>query len=313
MSLFCCFTVFLTKPSLYCSLKTRYGIQTELKFCISFCASQYVIVGCLVEAIVVCVLAMTTIRLSKDVDAWNADGSSSDKIDEISWIQFWHEKTKIKTTVPCSFSGCPRQAEVGGHIWISGRHKNVFIAPICRKCNFSGNSSRMQNGGSQLRRHTVVVKVGMTREMRDAPRRFAIGERSCQSCGEDISDRPPDHTKCLGCFRTKGVVESVFAHAIFDPPKRNGSRRFGKAGRSCQSCGEDISDRPPNHTKCLGCFRTKGVVESVFAHAIFDPPKRNGPRRFGKAGRSCQSCGEDLSDRPPSHTSCLGCFHGDRY
>ena len=44
---------------------------------------------------------------------------------------------------------------------------------------------------------------------------------------------------------------------------------------------------------------------------------RNAPRRFAQEPRRelrrrCERCDVDISDRPPNHTVCLNCFHGDR-
>jgi len=169
-------------------------------------------------------------KLVQDLHAWNVDGSSADRLVHCSWIKHWEDETGLQRGV-CSFEGCSHEAEHGGHVWI--KNKGVYIAPVCKSCNYIKNIDRMQHGDgkhSSLRRGTVVVKTEYTEEMACSDRRIAINVRRCEQCDADISDRPPGHTRCLGCYRSPG--------------------------RQCEQCAADISDRPPTHTRCLGCYRS---------------------------------------------------------
>ena len=173
----------------------------------------------------------TVKRLLRGVDAWNVDGSSTDKLHRQSWIVFWEEQTGLRRN-KCSYKGCSRRGEHGGHLWLKGH--GVCIAPICSRCNNPHNIDRWQQSGggnSTLNTGVTVVHVGMTRDMKTAPRMIAV--RCCESCELDISDRPANHTLCLDCWRG--------------------------GGRHCESCELDISDRPANHTLCLDCWRSARV------------------------------------------------------
>ena len=159
----------------------------------------------------------------------------------------------------------------------SDRRGSCFIAPICRGCNYHENPDRMQGSGSQIKHHTVVVDIGMTEEMRNAARRIAVEERTCERCDEDISDHPDSHTVCLRCYRNR---------------------------RGCERCGEDISDRPHNYTRCYTCFR--GWNEDCRKRKS---PCKESPNPARRARvRRCDCCREDISNRPPSHTLCYCCY-----
>jgi hypothetical protein len=193
------------------------------------------------------------LRLFDPVEAWNADGTA-DAVPFLagSWIAE-AEAVTGRRRGRCSFEGCPNMAEVGGHVWVWSI--GCVIAPICRLCNNPRNMERRQGGGSRLRANIEVFRTHMTEGMSNAERRFAQEPRRwCERCGIDISDRPPNHTVCLNCFRgDRGRAH----HDIYD----RGHRAYGFAtpqnmnARSCMSCGTDISDRPPNHTVCLRCYR----------------------------------------------------------
>ena len=147
--------------------------------------------------------------LMRDKNAWNVDGSK-DAVPPSggSWIRYWKSKTGKNAHKRCSFVSCEAEAEVGGHIWIGGGNA-VYIAPICKGCNWCKNEKRMQGSGSQLRSGTEVVLVAYTQGMRSADRRIAPREsegedgyeRECRSCGVDISNRPPNFTQCYTCWR----------------------------------------------------------------------------------------------------------------
>ena len=152
----------------------------------------------------------------------------------------------------CSFEGCPNMAEVGGHVWV--RSIGCVIAPICKPCNSPQNMARRQGGGSYLRANIEVFQTHMTEGMLNAERRFAQEPmRLCEGCRVDISRTPANHKVCLNCFHgDRGRAR----HDIYD----YGHSAYGFAtpqsrnARSCM-CGTDISDRPPNHTRCSRCYR----------------------------------------------------------
>jgi hypothetical protein len=229
--------------------------------------------------------------LDEAVGAWNVDGSSDALAESGSWLRDAEEATGRRRG-RCSFEGCPNLAEVGGHVWIS--QEGCFIAPICKPCNRHDNQDRMQGAGARLRGNIEVTRTGMTEGMRTATRRIAGGDggrrRRCESCNDDISDRPASHTSCLECWSGGGSGR-----------RGGGSYGRGARRRRCESCNEDISDRPPSHTLCLECWSGGGSGG-------------RGGERGGRGGRRrlCESCNDDISDRPPSHSLCLGCWSGSR-
>lgn len=215
-------------------------------------------------------------RLQNDMSAWNIDGSASHTLVRSSWIRFWEETTG-RQRGQCSYAGCCRAAEHGGHVWIA--KKRVIIAPLCSKCNYCENASRMQGAQSRLRQGTIVVKVECTEEMRNAVRRIAVEDdrKRCKACGSDISDRPDSHTLCLDCYRGGRGRDSLTP---------------GQIRRRCEDCRRDISDRPEGHVLCLDCYRGR---------------RGRGDRK--NTGRLCDTCGvKDISEQPESHTRCLRCF-----
>ena len=142
--------------------------------------------------------------LMRDKNAWNVDGSK-DAVPPSggSWIRYWKSKTGKNAHKRCSFVSCEAEAEVGGHIWIAGGNA-VYIAPICKRCNWCKNEKRMQGSGSQLRSGTEVVLGIYTNDMHRADRRIAIPERKCRDCGVDISSKPSHHRKCYDCWNRDG-------------------------------------------------------------------------------------------------------------
>lgn len=175
--------------------------------------------------------------LRDDMLAWNVDGSSSHRYEDISWIRIWEVETGQRRG-RCCYSDCPMPAQIGGHIWIC-RH-GVFIAPICRACNDAQNPRRMQNSQSTLRAGSIVVMSEYTEDMASAQRRIVEKIiRRCSGCNCDISDQPENHTQCPQCYRGQ--------------QQQRWSRR--RCRRRCQGCGKNISDRPENHTFCWQCYR----------------------------------------------------------
>ena len=176
---------------------------------------------------------MDTMIVDQAVSAWNVDGSSDAKAEGGSWIRFAETSTGRRRGY-CSFEGCDNMAEVGGHVWIA--RAGPCIAPICARCNLSGNQSRMQGGGSRLRKGVEVTKTGMSEGMRTAERRAPTERvkrrRRCETCGADLSERPTSHTLCYPCWRGDG----------------------GRGARSCASCGYLFAPSKAYHRYCDDCI-----------------------------------------------------------
>jgi hypothetical protein len=191
--------------------------------------------------------------LDEAVGAWNIDGSSDALAESGSWLRDAEEATGRRRG-RCSFEGCPNQAEVGGHVWIKG--VGCFIAPICKPCNRYGNQDRMQGAKARLRKNIEVTRTGMTEGMRTATRRVAGGgggrRRRCESCDNDISDRPASHTLCLGCWSGSGRRGGGRSGRAAGRSGRGGGRRGG--GRVCDACGVSIAGAPTTHYLCRKCF-----------------------------------------------------------
>ena len=218
----------------------------------------------------------TVYRLYEPTEAWNVDGSSDAVADLGSHIKDAEAATGRKRG-RCSFEDCNSPAEVGGHIWI--KKTGCFIAPICKKCNFHANRSRMQGAGARLRANIDVTKAKQTEGMKTATRNIALPNRDCEECGADITDKPDEHSLCLSCFRQlrKGGNSQA-----------SGRKRVHR----CESCGTDISDQPDDHDQCLSCFRGRGQSQA------------SGRKRVHR----CKSCKTDISDQPDDHDQCLSCF-----
>ena len=220
---------------------------------------------------------MAVYHREHSVEAWNMDGSADARAESGSWIREAEVATGRRRG-RCSYEGCGRPAEVGGHVWI--KQSGCFIAPICSRCNHPNNVTRMQGANARLRANIDVTETEQTWGMLTAPRRFAVAVRECDACGTDISDRPDHHEVCLSCFRSK--------------------KRGHKRKRRCESCSDDISDRPENHTLCLSCFRTEQTINV-----------RSTKRQIAVATRHCEVCGADIAHRPDSHNLCLSCFKSE--
>jgi hypothetical protein len=119
-------------------------------------------------------------KLAEELEAWNVDGSSDAVARRSSWIKTAESATGRKRG-KCSFAGCPRPAETGGHVWIKG--EGCFLAPICKSCNYHKNQSRQQGAGARLRKNIVVTKVPFTSGMRNANRRYAERSGPTNSAG----------------------------------------------------------------------------------------------------------------------------------
>ena len=176
--------------------------------------------------------------VQQELDTWNIDGSSVNKPGVGSWIKFWEQSTG-RPRGRCAYSDCPKQAEHGGHVWITGGYSSVpgeicWIVPICAECNSSLNERRMQNSEgnhSRLRVGSLVVKTKYTFEMRTAQRRIATDDYE------------------------------LMENDSFSNGSGGGGRRHSGGGqpyfqRRLCACGEDISfehSQNPNFTRCGDC------------------------------------------------------------
>ena len=122
-------------------------------------------------------------------------------MDQVLGEQHWFKK---------SDSDCTRQADHGGHIWI--RLHGVYIAPICKNCNYCENTKRLQTGRSLLRAGTVVVRQvvrrEVTEEMKNADRRFGaeddillFDDEEFSSDEEDDERGSSEDDRCFRCGR----------------------------------------------------------------------------------------------------------------
>ena len=181
--------------------------------------------------------------VQQELDTWNIDGSSVNKPGVGSWIKFWEQSTG-RPRGRCAYSDCPKQAEHGGHVWITGGYSSVpreicWIVPICAECNSSLNERRMQNSEgnhSRLRVGSLVVKTKYTFEMRTAQRRIATDDYE------------------------------LMENDSFSNGSGGGGRRHSGGGqpyfqRRLCACGEDISfehSQNPNFTRCGDCHNGSG-------------------------------------------------------
>lgn len=252
-------------------------------------------------------------RLQQDLHAWNVDGSSTDQLRYTSWMKYWEKMSGLGRRRRCAFSDCYRDAEHGGHLWIKGhtsQTRGVWIAPICKQCNYYENPKRQWDARGQhsfVRKGTVVVRTKYTPDMANAERRVSYPDDSeeydsdeyeeddweeqiCEACGFDLPfGTPKHHTKCLDCFRSGGPPG--FCSYFINGQQVKMDRR-----RRCEGCGGDISDRPANHSVCLGCYSSR-------RNRVGGAVKMDRRRR-------CEGCGGDMSTRPTSHTRCYTCYRG---
>jgi hypothetical protein len=180
--------------------------------------------------------------VQQELDTWNIDGSSVNKPGVGSWIKFWEQSTG-RPRGRCAYSDCPKQAEHGGHVWITGGYSSVpleicWIVPICAECNSPLNERRMQNSEgnhSRLRVGSLVVKTKYTFEMRTAQRRIATDDYE------------------------------LMENDSFSNGSGGGGRRRSVGGgpyfqRRLCACGEDISfehSQNPNFTRCGDCHNDR--------------------------------------------------------
>ena len=168
-------------------------------------------------------------KLDEDSPAWNIDGSSGEKPPSGRfWISEWEHVTGHQKGL-CSFTNppCKNPATDGGHLWLSypiiTPKGQCFVAPICRGCNYEKNDKRKQDGGSKLRKGTLLILAPYTEAMRTTERRRGTKgatdrpqRRTCCACLKDISTQSEDHTHCYQCFKRK--CESCETPIKYDAP-----------------------------------------------------------------------------------------------
>jgi hypothetical protein len=114
----------------------------------------------------------------------------------------------------------------------------------------------------------------------------SMEERSCETCGRNIMDRPVSHTLFLDCFCGQRSAE-------YDDRERSRKR---------SSASFDI-----NQDTGTKSGSTMGSVGPLNKRPAVSANPRSGPRNRN-LGRSCQGCGDSLNGRPSNHTMCLDCF-----
>ena len=134
-------------------------------------------------------------QLTEELPAWNTVGTTLDSIPKkgmnprpllgqtaadvvyhlepapnqgkMSLIKFWEMSTN-STRGTCSYANCPKEAEVGGHIWLEGKsdgNKYCYLAPICKGCNNS-SIKRGRDSKSKLKKKVMVVRICLSDNMR---------------------------------------------------------------------------------------------------------------------------------------------------
>lgn len=151
-------------------------------------------------------MANQVYSLRESLEAWNIDGSSDAVATKTSWIKSAESATGRKRGL-CSFAGCGRPAELGGHVWIRG--EGCFLAPICKPCNYYKNQSKQQGAGARLRKNIEVTKVSVTAGMKNASRRY--DERAGRASSNKQRGRG-----CSRCGRQGHGVESCYASTRVD-------------------------------------------------------------------------------------------------
>ena len=234
--------------------------------------------------------------VQQELNTWNIDGSSVNKPGVGSWIKFWEQSTG-RPRGQCAYSNCPKLAEHGGHVWITGGHSSMpreicWIVPICAECNSPLNNKRMQNSEgnhSRLRVGSLVVKTKYTFEMRTAQRRIAMDCTYENDSGYYTDDY------------------EFMENDSFSNGSGGGGRRHSGGGqpyfrRRLCACGEDISfehSQNPNFTRCGDCHNDHvgGGRRRSGAGQPYSPP------------RKCLDCPTNISNMPPSHTRCGDCHN----
>ena len=85
-----------------------------------------------------------------------------------------------------------------------------------------------------------------------------LGERFCEQCNSVSLNGEPDwKTKCYECHSGENDYMPGGGRGHGGGRGRGGGRGQSWTNhrkRACENCRRDISDRPPNHYKCLSCF-----------------------------------------------------------
>ena len=245
-------------------------------------------------------------QLTDDLPGWNMDGSSTDKLASGSWIKHWEEKSQLPRW-RCAYKDCDKPGEHGGHVWIRGhssRANGVWIVPICKSCNYCENLNRRQcvdGNHSEIRKGAVVVRTEYTGDMATAERRFAESA-DAYDYGDDEGyeseaysemdwdgyDNDEDDDDTDDDDEDDDETDDEFSRGNFYSSEWGSAKK--PRGRQCSGCGADISNKPPNHHKCLSCFSGGSASAKK-------------PR-----GRQCSGCGADISKAPPHHFACRACY-----
>ena len=83
------------------------------------------------------------------------------------WKQFWIKFSGKVWPDECQISTCNNPATDGAHVHIQGHKEEVFIIPMCTKCNNPNNKSSMK-----VDTNAVAVKV--QQEDTDGPKKICF-------------------------------------------------------------------------------------------------------------------------------------------
>ena len=75
----------------------------------------------------------------------NKKGTSNDKLPEgcKSWKEYWENNGKKSWPKKCKVDKCKNDAEVGAHVYKTGKPETVYILPMCSEHNNSDNKEGM--------------------------------------------------------------------------------------------------------------------------------------------------------------------------
>jgi hypothetical protein len=147
---------------------------------------------------------------------------------------------------------------------------------LCLPCYRSGSGSRRPQCTEQK---SASRPAGYSLHV-------SMEERSCETCGRNIMDRPVSHTLCFDCFCGQRSAE------------------YNDRERSRKRSSASFDNNQDTGTKSGS---TMGSVGPLYKRPAFSANPRSGPWNRNP-GRSCQGCGDSLNGRPSNHTLCLDCF-----
>lgn len=192
-------------------------------------------------------------RLAESCEAWNMDGSSDAVAAESSWIKSAESATGRKRG-KCSFAGCGRSAELGGHVWIKGQ--GCFIAPLCRTCNHHKNQSRQQGAGARLRKNIEVTEVSVTTGMKNARRRYS----GCSGHGTSGRNKR-ERGRCFRCGRQGHGAGSCYASTYANGSYISDDSDDDGFAWCCQFCDKEFStEKGARYHELKWCQARKGNV-----------------------------------------------------